>query len=125
MALQPIQAPIKEGKKGGGLFGKIAGGLAGLGVGTVTGNPIAGMAVGQKVGQTVGGAVSPAKGASQQKTVPLQQMAKKDPGVQLAQLMEAQKELIAAPDIPEPEKEQVNIEIFTPAIEALKKRRNV
>ena len=124
MALSPVQVQPKKPSGGkGGLFGKLAGGIAGAIGGSFLGQPLAGASVGAKIGGAVGNAIDPVKGGQQKRGVAL--AAQSDPDAQLAGLVEAQKELLQSTNISEPEKERANIEVFSPAIDALKRRKGI
>jgi hypothetical protein len=115
MALSPI-APVQKKKKGGflGSLGTVLGGVAGA----VIGGP-AGAATGASLGGTAGGLIDPAKGGGGGRSVPLSSVAKVDPNVQLAQLVDARD---SAMQLPKTQQQEVLPRIL-PAIEELKKRR--
>lgn len=121
MALNPVNVLPKTSGGKGGLFGKIAGGVVGGVAGTFAGNPVGGAALGSSIGETVGSIADPAKQSGGQ-GVPLSALAK-DPGVQLANLVDAKKTLMASNEFSEPEKQELVQGVYSPAIEALKKRR--
>lgn len=125
MALTPIVTPNK--KKSGGLFGKILTGVGAVGggvLGAFAGGPagaISGASAGAALGNRLGGVVDPVKGGGQGPAVGLGRMAK-DPEVQLAQLAESRKALMESADIPEPDRLELENNIFLPAMEAARNR---
>lgn len=126
MALNTInvEPKVKE-KRGGGLFGKIAGGLVGAVGGAFAGNPLAGAKLGMDVGGTAGALIKPGSAKQTSGGLALTKVADQDSEVQLARLLDAQKELLASTKFAFPEKEEVNTQVFTPAIEALRKQRGL
>lgn len=125
MALNPVNIPQK--KKSGGLFGKVLGGIGAVGggvAGAFAGGPlgaIKGASTGAGLGKMVGDVVDPAKGGQQQRGVGLSRMAD-DPEVKLAQLAESRKALMESAEIPEPDRIELEQNVFNPAMDALKKR---
>ena len=95
MAISPIALKGKE-KKGGGLLGSVIGGLAST-IGGIAAAPFTGGAslavvpVGAPVGGAVGGVVSKPGFKAPGGPTPLENAAKMDPGVAIAQLNEAEK----------------------------------
>lgn len=121
MALNPVNVLPKTSGGKGGLFGKIAGGVVGGVAGTFAGNPLGGAALGSSIGETVGTVADPVKQSGGQ-GVALSALAK-DPGVQLANLVDAQKTLMASNDFTEPEKQELINGVYMPAMDALRKRK--
>jgi hypothetical protein len=78
-----------------------------------------GSSLGGSLGGAVGQAADPAKVSGG--GVPLTAM-EKNPEIQLAQLVDAQKALMEDPSFTLPEKEELSKSVFTPTIEQLKKR---
>ena len=111
MALSPVKVPEK--KKGGflGSLGTVLGGVAGA----VVGGP-AGALKGASIGRSVGGMAQGSGGGGGGASVPLQNVAKRDQNVQLAQLDEARK---AADSLPAKQREEA-LGTLNPAFEHLK-----
>lgn len=127
MALNPIQLKQKQSGGKGGLFGKIAGTVLGGAAGFLAGGP-AGAVGGAKLGGSLGGAVGSVADPAKSKGgrgVPLSKVAERDPEVQLAQLVDAQKDLLKSTQVPQNEKDETMNNILLPAIQALKKNLEV
>lgn len=122
MALAPVQ--LKEKRKGGkgGLFGTIAGVVGGGLLGAFGGpaGAAAGASLGGKIGGTVGGLVDPGR-IEGGRGVPLAQEASRNSEVQLAQLLDAQKELMNTTKFTEPEKQEA-LASLNPAVEVLRRK---
>lgn len=123
MAFTPVTVQQKQKRSKGGLFGQIAGSVVGGVAGAFTGNPIAGASAGGALGGAIGQVAGKDKVSSG--GVPMQTAAGQDPEVMQARLVEARNELLKATNIPEPQKQQADLEVFTPAIEALRKQRGI
>ena len=122
MALQEVNVKAKK-KGGGGLFGKIAGGVAGvLGAPFTIGASLAAIPTLSSVGGMLGEMASRTKVKGGKSVPRLQAAQKQNPDVQLASLLETQRQINSAGQLNEAQKSEA-LGFVNPAIDALKKRR--
>lgn len=122
MAFTTVNVPEKR-KRGGGLAGKLIGAAVGGAAGAFAGNPMAGAKLGSEVGGIVGNVAKP--GSVTKSSVPIQSAAGQDPEVMQARLQQARDELFKNTQIPEPDKQRADLEVFGPALDAIKRQRGI